>query len=240
MKAFILYIKEPNSLKYAKECVDSCIKHNLDYELVEGYLGKTYDELMSYKLGYPIKHFEDPHSEWGRHGNAICGHIKIYNKIVEYGRPAALLEHDVIVKRNFNNLQIPEDNNIYYISIKVYNRNHYTPSEEDYSYTTLPNGYYFDGNNAKILSPTSAKFILNYYANMVDYDDFNKIYKEGIVKQIVVDPIPTVNECGDRMSTVVNSHSHVSNTYIPLSFYKNLSGDNLIKLYKDSACEIYY
>jgi hypothetical protein len=233
MKAFILYIKEPNSLKYAKECADSCNEHGVKFELVEGYYGVSYSELMqTYK--YPIQYFDDPFSHKGRLGNAICGHMKIYNKIVEYGKPAALLEHDNIVKRDFSELQIPEDNSIYYISMKVYDKNHYTPPNDDFTFIKLPTNFIIDNANAEILSPTAAKFLIDYYNNMKDYEDWYKMYNSGLTP-FIIDPVPVINNCGNfRVSTVSPNLSTVFNAHIPESFYKNLTDPNLRNLYKET------
>ena len=235
MKAFILYIKEPNSLKYAKECAESCVKHGIKYELVEGFFGKTYTELMTSELKYPLVPYDDPHSEWGRHGNVIYGHLKILKNIVELNTPCAILEHDCIVKRDFTNLQLPDDNSIYYLSVKVYNRDDYTPPEDEFTFTKFPVGFNFDGNNAHIIPPKAAKSLLDYYASIVNYYDCCKIYNTKEFSQYIIDPIPVLNECGDRISTVKNSQSGVNNFYIPRSFYKNLTDKSLMNHYMRST-----
>ena len=240
MKAFILYIKEPNSLKYAKECVDSCKQFNIEYELVEGYFGKSEEYFRQNPPYIFTHHYEYPFSVVGRNTNLLNGHLMLYKKVIEYGSPAVILEHDAIVLRDFTTVDIPDDNSIYYLSVKVYNRDDYIPPADEFNkFKILNTEIKYDGFNAKIVTPTYCKLALDWYTNNTQLQDPYDFENSQLVNRFILDPLPVINDCGNgRVSTITpGSQSAVLNefqpTWRPISFYKNLKTTELFPFYKE-------
>lgn len=92
------------SVEYAQVCAESCEKHNLPYEFIDGI------EFMSSEEAFKAV------GSWKRpeykgvtgHDNCHASHILCWRRIVELQKPCLILEHDAIVKGDVTNIDIPD------------------------------------------------------------------------------------------------------------------------------------
>jgi hypothetical protein len=198
-KAFILYIDEPKSVTWAQECAKSCEEHDVPFEMFKGFKGLSCDEL-TYKTGWVCGRpgLEKEDTQYVREYNAALGHIKIWEKIAAGDEPCAILEHDAIVKNNFCGLDMVGD--VMFLGPRVYSRN-------DYEYPNWPveiiSTRRFEGLHAYVLSPKTAKFLLDKVKEMrriLPSEAMLSVRNPFDMDLRVVDPPFVVCELGGRKS----------------------------------------
>lgn len=110
------------SMEYADYCAQSCEKHGLPYEFVDGI------EFMSSEEAFRavgVEKHEDYVGTTG-HNNCHASHIKAWRRIVEIGKPCLILEHDAVVKGPVTNIEIP-DMAVVTFGFRVGNERFYNP-----------------------------------------------------------------------------------------------------------------
>lgn len=105
-------LKVQESMDYAQQCADSCEKHNVPYEFIDGIEFMTSEDAM--KMVGVWLNPEQKKQANGRgvsQGNNNChaSHIKAWRRIVELDKACLILEHDVLLKGNVCNIDIIED-----------------------------------------------------------------------------------------------------------------------------------
>ena len=105
-------LRVPESMEMAQECADSCEKHGVPYEFIDGIEFMSSEDAMK-AVGVWLNP-EQKNINRGRgvsQGNNNChaSHIKAWRRIVEIDKPCLILEHDVIVKGNVCDIDIIED-----------------------------------------------------------------------------------------------------------------------------------
>lgn len=93
------------SMEYAQICAESCEKHNLPYEFIDGVEFLSSED--AFKVVGTWKHPDYKNSTTG-HDNCHASHIKCWRRIIEIQKPCLILEHDAIVKGDVRNIDIPD------------------------------------------------------------------------------------------------------------------------------------
>jgi len=122
-RTLILRSKENEvSLEYSKLCAESCEKHGLPYEFVDGIYGLDCDSAFE-----SVGAFKQP-DYTNKPGHCCChsAHIRCWQRIIEIGEPCIILEHDAIVLGDITNIDIP-DMAIVTFGHRVANPNEYKP-----------------------------------------------------------------------------------------------------------------
>ena len=158
MKAYILYINRPESAEQTARASASCLEHDVMCEMVEGIVGKSYDQIKE-ETGMLVGRSEDDHIYWKEY-NAALGHIKIWNKIIESGEAGIVLEHDAVVKYNLNDLEV-KDGEILHLGPKVYDIDDYTYPEDFPGEKIYHEVRRWEGAHAYALTPKTAQYLID-------------------------------------------------------------------------------
>lgn len=156
-RAYILHIDTEKSKEYAKECADSCEHNSIKYEMFDGFMGLTIEDLAE-KTGWKIgrEGLEDNDRQYVKEYNAALGHIEIWRKIAESEEAGVVLEHDCIVKKNFHDLEV-YDGQILHLGPRIdYGTDYEFPDME----THLMHIRRHEGAHAYAMTPDTAKFLL--------------------------------------------------------------------------------
>lgn len=200
-KAYILYIDEPKSIEWARECAASCKEHDVPYELFMGFKGLSCSDL-TYRTGWVCGRpgMEEHDRQYVREYNAALGHIKIWEKIAGGDRPCAVLEHDAIVKEDFTDIDMRGD--VMFLGPRVNKRTDYEfPAWTDA--ISIKKTRRFEGLHAYVLSPASAKFLLEKVKEMrriLPSEAMMSVRNPFNLDLRVVDPPYVVCELGGRKS----------------------------------------
>jgi hypothetical protein len=97
-------LKVDLSMEYAQICAESCERHGVPYEFIDGIEFMSSDD--AFKAVGTWKRPE--YIGMPGHNNCHASHIKSWRRIVEIGKPCLILEHDAIVKGDVRNIDIPD------------------------------------------------------------------------------------------------------------------------------------
>jgi len=199
---YILHIDDEKSLHYAEDCRQSCLEYNIEPIMFKGYKGlslQQVDEILGVQHDPTIKL-----EEWAPEYNCDLGHISIWKKIVEANRPGIIFEHDVIVKQNFDNLKV-EDEEIIFLGPRVNNRDDYNyPNDYQVSYNRVRK---FEGAHAYAITPNTARYLLQRVVEtnktlFRSIDGHLGIRNTFNLKLKAIDPALVVCEVGNRFSYI--------------------------------------
>lgn len=110
------------SLEYAQYCAESCERHGLPYEFIDGIEFMTSDDAFK-----AVGVWKQPdYVGTTGHNNCHASHIKAWRRIMEIDKPCIILEHDAVVKGNVQNIGIP-DMAVVTFGFRVGNENMYKP-----------------------------------------------------------------------------------------------------------------
>lgn len=201
MKAYILYINTVESAEYAAVASASCLQHNVACEMVEGIYNKSYDEIKK-ETGMEVgREGVDGEQQYWKEYNAALGHIEIWKKIAAGTEPAAVLEHDAVVKENFDHVEV-NDMEIVHLGPKVKNI-------DDYSYPSKSLVYArhdvrrWEGAHAYAMTPKTAQYLLDKIKEenrLLPTEGLVSIRNRYNLKFIAIDPAYVVCVQGDRTS----------------------------------------
>lgn len=156
-KSYILYIDDKKSKDYAALCEKSCIDHGVTYEMHMGYMGLTIEDLIAktgWKMGRPG--IEDSDRQYVKEYNTSLGHVDIWRKIAESNCAGVILEHDAVVVKNYEGLEV-EDGKILHLGPRI-------DREEDFEFPDIDVEYIdirrHEGAHAYAMTPNTAKFLL--------------------------------------------------------------------------------
>jgi GR25 family glycosyltransferase involved in LPS biosynthesis len=101
-------LQVPLSLEYAAMCAESCEKHSVPYEYIDGIEFMSSQDAME-AVGVWLH--PDNVKKKVSQGNNNChaSHIKCWRRILELDRACLILEHDVVVKGDVCTIDIIED-----------------------------------------------------------------------------------------------------------------------------------
>lgn len=192
-----LGIKE--SLEYANLCAESCEKHGIPYEFVDGIEFMSSEEAMK-AVGVWLH--PDQHKQARGHGvsqgnnNCHASHIKAWRRIVEIGKPCAILEHDVVARGNICNVDMIEDA-INILGLRVGSPEAYTPISEIKEMVKIPQNV--GGHAYALTSNTAQWFITDAEENGVNVNVDEWINKGCGKPLYITNPMQLV--CWPRTST---------------------------------------
>lgn len=147
-------LKVPSSLEYAEYCAQSCKKHGLPYEFIDGIEFLPPDEAFKAVGSYLKPELADK-GTMGHH-NCHASHIKAWRRIVEIDKPCLILEHDAVVKGRVQNIDLP-DMAVVTFGHRVGNENRYNPVSPIKSLVQIPRAM---GVHACGLTPKTAKWLV--------------------------------------------------------------------------------
>lgn len=219
-RAIILRHPAPYSIKYSEECAESCRQYGIPYEFFDGYYTTDYLEL-NHLSGWNFP------NAWVKEYCCTAGHLNIWRKIIaEGGGAVAVLEHDAIVKRRMDDIEVC-DGEIAFLGLRVESRDDYECPP------TLPrmipiNG--FEGTHAYALTPITARRCIANMTNLAQFpypiDGLMGIHNTISQRLLLVDPCPVVCEVGGRKS-FTQFESAKYNTFHPPGFLAGLKNKEL-------------
>lgn len=147
-------LRVPESMEFAQMCADSCEKHDVPYEFVDGIEFMSSEDAMK-AVGVWI-HPEQKRVSTGNN-NCHASHIKCWRRIMELDKACLILEHDVIVKGDVCNIDIVE-NAINIFGHRVNNEKVYNPVSPIQRMVSIPQNI---GGHAYALTPKTAKWFID-------------------------------------------------------------------------------
>lgn len=201
-KAYILFIDDDKSIEYSNDCLESCKQHNINVEKFQGFKGLSIQEVDNY-LGLKYNP-EVKKIEWTSEYNCDLGHISIWRKIAESNIPGIVFEHDAIIKHNFDDLEV-KDEQIVFLGPRVENRSDYEyPEGETLTYHQVTK---FEGAHAYAITPNTARYLLERVLETKEtifrsIDGHLGIRNTFNLKMLACDPALAVSEVGNRHSYV--------------------------------------
>jgi hypothetical protein len=207
LKAFIIHLPNNSiSQKYTQQCIESCEKVGMPYELYEAFDGTgekilTPEHLKSEKWLKTLKVMNHHLSA----GEVACflSHVSLWMKCIQEDRPIVILEHDAIMIQPF--LHFMAYNNIVYLGSKEQYMDGWKVLPIPMQ-STLNINYLFIGRaHAYAIDPQIAK-------NMI-----SRVFSEGISEsldiwlradtfgmvQLGLFAYDQVNEFGDKDTTIL-------------------------------------
>lgn len=216
--AYILYIDDPESIKYMEQCVESCKKYYISYNTIQWYKPPITTSELYANHGLNLNPRLDHPSNLIHLKEAMCstGHIFIWEKIIQSHKGAvAIFEHDAVIKRNFLDIDV-EDGEITFLGYRVDQSEDYECVSDEYKKLPINE---FSGTHAYVITPNTAKHLIG---RVVRKDQFTRLCENcqcdkeylpvcsvdwwlghnmlGIDKMTIVDPCPVVAVVGGRKS----------------------------------------
>lgn len=188
-------LKVKESMQYAEMCAESCEKHNVPYEYIDGIEFMTSEE--GFKAVGVWLHPNNVAKKVSQ-GNNNChaSHIKCWRRIVELNKACVILEHDCIVKGDVCNIDII-DNAINVFGHRINDPDKYNPISPIVEMVKIPQSV---GGHAYALTPATAQwFITDAETNGVNINVDELINYRCGLPLYVTDPTQVV--CWPRMST---------------------------------------
>lgn len=201
--------KNKRSVDYANVCVDSLDRCNMRHEFISAVENlDAADAASSVGIKMPKKSGGQKntifdHPECFEQGNACCtaSHIKAWKRVIEIGKPCAILEHDAVVVRNFRNVKI-EDNYLFFLGVRLRDPRLYRPVSRPRGIMQIAQAI---GTHAYAISPATAKTLLGLYEKhgfMWGVDHFLFMNNECKLPVVAMDPYPAM--CWSRESTMMD------------------------------------
>lgn len=192
-------LRVAESIEYAQQCADSCEKHGVPYEFIDGIEFMSSEDAMK-AVGAFInpEQYKQARGRGVSAGNNNChaSHIKAWRRIVELDRACVIFEHDVIVKGDVCNIDIIE-NAVNIFGHRVGNVNHYNPVSPIQRMVSIPQSI---GGHAYAFTPRTAKwFVDDVETNGVNINVDEWINHKCGKPLFITDPPQVV--CWPRMST---------------------------------------
>lgn len=168
--AYILYIDTPDAVKYMEECKKSCEEHGVPVTPFMGMKLPTSTKEIYDNWGFKVDPRVDDHAVlnkdhpnyeehsvlnvWFKEQLCLTGHLAIWKKIAsEHKGAVAVFEHDAIVKRNFLDVDI-DDNEFVFLGYRVDDREDYECIDD--SFIKVPVNK-FEGTHAYAITPKTAE-----------------------------------------------------------------------------------
>lgn len=193
-RAIILRHPAAYSIQYSLECAASCEKYGIPYEFFDGYYTTDYLEL-NHLSGWNFP------NAWVKEYCCTAGHLNIWRKIIaEGGGAVAVLEHDAIVKRRMDDIEIM-DGEIAFLGLRVESRDDY---ECIPTHPRMVPVNTFEGTHAYAMTPITARRCIANMTALAQFpypiDGLMGIHNTISQRLLLVDPCPVVCEVGGRKS----------------------------------------
>lgn len=163
-KAFIIMIKGHRiSEEYAEICAESCEKNGMPWEYIEWFDGNKNKGVAheAWKsIGIEIKNLDQFTPRRGTAQCATSGHAMAWKKVLDFGKPAIVFEHDAILLHNIE-IDIPDGEIVVlgYKLVEPWKYDHETagPPVD----IVQPNGGGHEGAHAYAITPQTAEMLLD-------------------------------------------------------------------------------
>lgn len=183
------------SIEYAQVCAESCEKHSVPYEFIDGIEFMSSEDAMK-EVGVWLHPNNVKKRVSVGNNNCHASHIKAWRRIVEIGKPCVIFEHDMIVKGNICNIDII-DNAINIFGLRVGHEAMYEPIGPIKEMKQIPVS---TGGHAYALTPATAQWFINDAENNgVDINVDELINSTCKLPLYLANPPQAV--CWPRMST---------------------------------------
>ena len=239
------------SEKYAQDCVNSLERNNTPFEFIDAIqnvgpeaaaqavgLEFNYDVFENSKL---IENSVHTHQECLEMGNFCCtaSHVKSWRRIVEIGKPCAVLEHDAVVMRNFRNFDVI-DNALIHLGPRMRDLKTYIPRSRVRKLIQIPQAI---GTHAYVITPKTAEILitkLEINGLVYGVDHYMFISNASKIPIYAADPPPAV--CYSRESTMTQVNEKVTS---PRGVWgnnndKNMPGQITPGLVEGLGCPLYH
>jgi hypothetical protein len=161
---YILHIDEPRSLQYLDECVRSCNEFvGLNVIPVQGYKGVSYKDICEeFDIGiipFYVNQMDTIGDTLNKAFSCTAGHMKIWQMIVDSGKPGVVLEHDAIVKGPLPLVEV-QDDVILWLGPRIeFEHDYYYPYRgAAFNYVDVDR---WEGTHAYAITPKTAQFLLD-------------------------------------------------------------------------------
>ncbi len=221
-KAIILRHPAPYSIKYSEECAASCEKYGIPYEFFDGYYTTDVEELNR------LSGWRFPNA-WVKEYCCTAGHLNIWRKVIQEGGAVAVLEHDAIVKRRMDDIEVT-DGEVVFLGLRVENRNDYECPEGDIRLIPINK---FEGTHAYAITPVTARRLVNIMASLREFpcpiDGLMGIHNLISQRLYLTDPSPVICEVGNGRRSFTQFESAKYNVFHPDGFLRGLKNKELYK-----------
>jgi len=252
--AYILYIDTPDAIKYMEECKASCEQHGIPVTPFLGMKLPTSTKEIYDKWGFRVDPRVDEHAVinpnhpnlkehlvyniWFKEQLCLTGHLAIWKKVCnEHKGAVAVFEHDAIVKRNFLDVDV-EDNQWTFLGFRVDHRDDYECIDEPFVKVPVNK---FEGTHAYAITPNTAAHCLSaldrwdgnrgYLPLGVSIDHMMGIQNGFQLPLLVVDPAPVIVPLEDKKSHTQPEEKSARYNMIP--------PDGFLRGIKESAIDKY-
>ena len=207
--AYILYIDDPDSIRYMEECMRTCEEHGIPATPFLGLkLPVTVDQIKE-QWGFRVnpvveqRQSEPVMNVWFKEQLCLTGHMAMWKKIVRDHKGAvAVLEHDALVKKNFLDVEV-NDREFLFLGYRMDHRDDYECVDEPF---TIHDINKFEGTHAYAITPWTAKACLEaldrsaYLQLGVSVDHLMGVRNLFGIPLKVVDPCPVIVATEDKKS----------------------------------------
>lgn len=207
--AYILYIDTPSATKYMEECLISCRAYNIP---ATPFLGKKMPTTVAdikrdwgFKVDPTVE--SDPNhpvlNVWMKEQLCLTGHMSIWRMIRDNHKGAvAVLEHDALVKRNFLDVDVNDDEFVF-LGYRVDHRDDYECVDDPFEKHAIGK---FEGTHGYAITPTTAAHCLEALEKLptlplgVSIDHMMGVRNLFGLPLYVVDPAPVIVPIEDKIS----------------------------------------
>jgi len=207
--AYILYIDDPDSIRYMEECKKTCEEHGIPVTPFLGLKTPTTVAHIKEKWGFrvnPAVEFNKDHpymDVWFKEQCCITGHLAIWKKIVaDHKGAVAVFEHDALVKKNFLDVDVV-DHEYLFLGYRFDHRDDYECIDEPFTKVDIKK---FEGTHAYALTPWTANACLEALDRLevlplgVSIDHMMGVTNAFNVELRVVDPSPCIAAIEEKKS----------------------------------------
>jgi GR25 family glycosyltransferase involved in LPS biosynthesis len=208
--AYILYIDDPDSIRYMEECKKSCEEHGIPVTPFLGIkLPITTKEIRD-KWGFrvnpecDVRGYNEPvMNVWFKEQCCLTGHLAIWKKIAtEHKNAVAVFEHDALVKKNFLDVDV-YDREFLFLGYRFDSRDDYECIDAPFERHTIEK---FEGTHAYAITPWTAEACLNAVDTMpvlplgVSIDHMMGVTNAFRIHLGVIDPAPVIAAIEEKKS----------------------------------------
>lgn len=200
--------KNVRSMEYAKICADSIEKCNMKHEYVKAVENMEPNDAaasvgmkIDWELAGSLSNTIVEHKECLEMGNICCtaSHIKAFRRVIEIGKPCAILEHDAYVMRNFRNFEVPDDH-VIFLGPRMRDLRTYIPKSRVRRLIQIPQAI---GTHAYVITPKTAEKMVKHLEDVgmiYGIDHYLFFSSESKLPIVAADPYPAI--CWSRESTM--------------------------------------
>ena len=207
--AYILYIDDPDSIRYMEECKKSCEEHGIPVTPFLGLKLPVTLEHIKEKWGFRVnpiveeRQTEPVMNVWFKEQLCLTGHLAIWKKIfTEHNGAVAVFEHDALVKKNFLDVDVV-DYEYLFLGYRFDHRDDYECIDEPFTKVDIKK---FEGTHAYAITPWTAKVCLDALDCLellplgVSIDHMMGVSNAFTMNLRVVDPSPCIVAIEEKKS----------------------------------------